>query len=378
MPKRTAPVLLALLAAPFAMPASAAAAPLPVIISTDTATGLSNGWRAGASDIDDGLAIAMALAAPELDVLGVVVTWGNNLMEPEAAIARRVVAGMGAEVPVVRGAPRPLPEVPVTLYDGSAVNDACLNDGVRFMADALAKSAAPVAIAAIGPLTDVACLAQNFPDAAANIAEVVVIGGRDPHQAFAINGVYLSDFNLANDIPAVAYLLDKTTIPLRFMPFGLTSSVLVPAAERATLCASAQALAAKFFCPAIVPWLTQWKSTFAEDGFHPWDQNALYSLIDPAAFDCAPATAQLVDCSKDQCAGHDPAEPTRLASETSQLWLTPDPAATRVSMCSAYASDAARPRSRRRSLGLLGAGNTASGVGYSQYSPSASDLWRYG
>ncbi len=241
MPKRTAPVLLALLAAPFAMPAGAAAAPLPVIISTDTATGLSNGWRAGASDIDDGLAIAMALAAPELDVLGVVVTWGNNLMEPEAAIARRVVAGMGAEVPVVRGAPRPLPEVPVTLYDGSAVNDACLNDGVRFMADALAKSAAPVAIAAIGPLTDVACLAQNFPDAAANIAEVVVIGGRDPHQAFAINDVYLSDFNLANDIPAVAWLLDKTTIPLRFMPFGLTSSVLVPAAERATLCASAQA-----------------------------------------------------------------------------------------------------------------------------------------
>ena len=222
MPKRTAPVLLALLVAPFAMPASAAAAPLPVIISTDTATGLSNGWRAGASDIDDGLAIAMALAAPELDVLGVVVTWGNNLMEPEAAIAQRVVAGMGAEVPVVRGAPRPLPEVPVTLYDGSAVNDACLNDGVRFMADALAKSAAPVAIAAIGPLTDVACLAQNFPDAAANIAEVVVIGGRDPHQAFAINGVYLSDFNLANDIPAVAWLLDKTTIPLRFMPFGLT------------------------------------------------------------------------------------------------------------------------------------------------------------
>ena len=339
MPKRNALALLALLVAPFAMPASAAAAPLPVIISTDTATGLSNGWRAGASDIDDGLAIAMALAAPELDVLGVVVTWGNNLMEPEAAIARRVVAGMGAEVPVVRGAPRPLPEVPVTLYDGSAVNDACLNDGVRFMADALAKSAAPVAIAAIGPLTDVACLAQNFPDAAANIAEVVVIGGRDPHQAFAINGVYLSDFNLRQRHSGgrVSSRQDRDPAPLHALRPDLERAGASRRPRHAVR--QRQALAAKFFCPAIVPWLTQWKSTFAEDSFHPWDQNAIYSLIDPAAFDCAPATAQLVDCGRDQCAGHDPAEPTRLASETSQLWLTPDPAATQVSLCSAYAAE---------------------------------------
>ena len=71
MLKRTAPVLLALLAAPFAAGCCRRAAARHHL--DDTATGLSNGWRAGASDIDDGLAIAMALAAPELDVLGVVV-----------------------------------------------------------------------------------------------------------------------------------------------------------------------------------------------------------------------------------------------------------------------------------------------------------------
>ena len=338
MTKRYAPALLAAaLTAGLAALAHAAEAPRALIISTDTATGLANGWRAGVSDIDDGLAIAMALAAPELDVRGVVVTWGNNLMEPEVAIAARVVAGMSANVPVVRGAPRPLPEVPVTLYDGSAVDDACLNDGVRFMAETLTASAEPVTIAAIGPLTDIACMAINFPDAVANIREIVAIGGRDPDEAFVINGVYLSDFNLANDIPAVRYLLDGTSMPLRFMPFGLTSSVLVPSSERATLCDSGKPLAADFFCPAIVPWLDQWKKAFAEDGFHPWDQNAIYATIDRDAFDCEPAAYRIVDCTKDACAGHNPAQPTRLASETAQLWLTPDPTAKRVSMCKAYA-----------------------------------------
>jgi hypothetical protein len=44
------------------LPTASAQAPAPknVIISTDLATGLSGGWRAGYSDIDDGMAVAMA------------------------------------------------------------------------------------------------------------------------------------------------------------------------------------------------------------------------------------------------------------------------------------------------------------------------------
>jgi hypothetical protein len=59
----------------------------PVIISTDLATGLQNGWRAGVNDIADGLAVGMALADGALDVRGVVVTFGNNDVEPEALVA---------------------------------------------------------------------------------------------------------------------------------------------------------------------------------------------------------------------------------------------------------------------------------------------------
>ncbi|HXB20256.1 MAG TPA: hypothetical protein VNV88_02685, partial [Candidatus Solibacter sp.] len=42
-----------------------------VIISTDLATGLNGGWRPGYSDIDDGLAVAMAYFSGQLKVHGV-------------------------------------------------------------------------------------------------------------------------------------------------------------------------------------------------------------------------------------------------------------------------------------------------------------------
>lgn len=153
---------------------------VPVITSTDSATGLNGGWWSGAGDIDDGLAIAMSLASPRLDVRGVVVTFGNALVEPSYSIAKRVVDGMGSTVPVLRGAPRPLPEYPMTLYDGTKLNSACLNAGIRFMADELRSAQTPVTILAIGPLTDLACLAMNFPDAANQIERAVVIGGLFP------------------------------------------------------------------------------------------------------------------------------------------------------------------------------------------------------
>lgn len=311
--------------------------PIPVIISTDASTGLANGWLEGASEIDDGLAIAMALALPELDVRVVVATWGNNLIEPEAEVARRIVLGMGTDIPVLHGAPRPLPEYPVTLYDGSPVNSACLNEGVRFMAAELVASAEPVTLLAIGPLTDVACLALNYPSAAGKIARVVVVGGRSPDEALEINGILLADFNLALDIAALRHLLEETSLPLQFMPLGLTSSVLVPANDRRVLCRSDLPLAADYFCPGVRPWIDTWHKTFKENGFHPWDQNAVYAVARPDAFACTPASAKIVDCAKQQCAGQDADHPTVPVPETAQLWLSPDAKATRISVCNGYA-----------------------------------------
>jgi inosine-uridine nucleoside N-ribohydrolase len=63
---------------------------------------------------DDAMALLLALASPELDVLGVTTVHGNQTLAKTTANALRVLefAGFG-EVPVAAGADRPLVRAPV-------------------------------------------------------------------------------------------------------------------------------------------------------------------------------------------------------------------------------------------------------------------------
>ena len=57
---------------------------------------------------DDAIALLLALASPELDVLGVTTTYGNQTLEKTTANALRVLELAGrTDVPVARGAAAP-------------------------------------------------------------------------------------------------------------------------------------------------------------------------------------------------------------------------------------------------------------------------------
>jgi inosine-uridine nucleoside N-ribohydrolase len=71
------------------------------------------------------------------------------------------------------------------------------------------------------------------------------------------------------------------TVPMTFLTFDLTNSALVPRSTVERL-RQRSSPAANFFYQAAQPWLDFWKSTFAEDGFHPWDQNAIWYAVHPA------------------------------------------------------------------------------------------------
>ncbi len=319
-----------------------------VIISTDIATGLQGGWRGGINDIDDGLAVAMALSDPALDVRGIVPTFGNNDLGPEMVVAERLVHDLlGSSVPIYPGAAVPLSDPQVAWFDGTAVTESCVNDGVRFMASELRRG--PVTVLALGPLTDVACLVQNFPREANNIAEVVSIMRRAPGQSFAIGPISgLTDFNLARDPRAAQIVLEESAVPLTFLTFALTSSAFVPSSAIEALRGNPSPLA-RFVVDSADPWVAFWQKTFREDGFHPWDQNAVYYPAHRDTFLCVQAQPQFVRCPSDPyhsdadnpCAGHGPGQPTSLDRESAQLWLTADTGG-RATMCSAYASDTAR------------------------------------
>jgi inosine-uridine nucleoside N-ribohydrolase len=137
---------------------------------------------------DDAIALLLALASPEVEVLGVTSVAGNQTLDKTTANAIRVLvcAGRGA-VPVAAGADRPLVREQFsagdvhgeTGLDGPDLppprNDPVEQHAVDFLAEKIRGSEPPVTLIAVGPLTNVALLLALHPDAPPE--RIVLMGG---------------------------------------------------------------------------------------------------------------------------------------------------------------------------------------------------------
>jgi inosine-uridine nucleoside N-ribohydrolase len=176
---------------------------------------------------DDAMALLLALASPELDLLGVSTVHGNQTLEKTTANALRVLEFVGrGDVPVAAGADRPLLRAPMvaasvhgeTGLDGPdlpppASAPATLH-GVDFLADRLRMAGGPVTLIPTGPLTNIALLLARHPDVAGDIERIVLMGG-----AIAEGNVTpAAEFNIWVDPEAAARVfgsgLDVTMVGL--------------------------------------------------------------------------------------------------------------------------------------------------------------------
>ena len=174
---------------------------------------------------DDAIALLLALASPELDLLGVTTTYGNQTLEKTTANALRVLELAGrTDVPVAAGADRPLVrELVVAAHvhgesglDGPALPDASTTpvtrDAVAFIADCVRTADGPVTLVPTGPLTNVArYLEGHGPD---GIERIVLMGGSIAEG----NMTPAAEFNIWCDPEAAARVfssgLDVTMIGL--------------------------------------------------------------------------------------------------------------------------------------------------------------------
>ncbi len=186
---------------------------------------------------DDAVAILLALASPELVVLGLTAVAGNVPLALTEKNARMICELAGRrDIPVFAGCDAPLARRLVTAehvhgktgLDGPVLPEPTmpLQDGhaVDFIIDTLrAEPSGTVTLCALGPLTNIATALQRAPDIAERVQQIVLMGGA----YFEVGNITpTAEFNIYVD-PEAADIVFKSGIDIVVVPLDVTHKALV-------------------------------------------------------------------------------------------------------------------------------------------------------
>jgi pyrimidine-specific ribonucleoside hydrolase len=239
--------------------------------------------------IDDALAILLALASPEVDLRLVTTVHGNVELEQTTDNALRVLHLAGrSDVPVAAGARaslvHPQAERAGHVHGAAGLGGVELSPSpasvdprpaVVALAELLLSSPEPVTVAAIGPLTNLALLLAVYPEAAARIDRLVVMGGSAWRGG---NVTAAAEFNVWAD-PEAAQAVFGSPLPIVMvgldvtLPTVLTAAGIARFATAGPVCATAAAILAQYVEHA--------RAAYGTDGVVVHDALALTEAIVP-------------------------------------------------------------------------------------------------
>jgi len=193
---------------------------LPVIIDADPG-------------VDDFLAIAMGVASPAIDLLGIATVGGNSPLENTTPNALKTLHALGAdEVEVASGVNAALTRPfqfaagfhgPTGLSMELPLPDRSLasTDAIEWMAKKLTDASEQITLLPIGPLTNIALLLERHPEVASSIKEMVVMGGAVDGPG---NRTPDAEFNTWND-PEAAQQVFESGIPITLVSLDVCNLV---------------------------------------------------------------------------------------------------------------------------------------------------------
>ncbi|RDI95954.1 nucleoside hydrolase [Meiothermus sp. QL-1] len=178
---------------------------------------------------DDAIAMMLALASPELEVLGITTVYGNVALERTTHNALVVLEVLGKHVPVYPGAERPLVRERISaelVHGTSGLAGPVLPTpsqkpeplhAVQFIIEQIERYPGEVTLVPVGPLTNLALALRLAPRIAPKIQQIVLMGG----SVDLGNWSPSAEFNILAD-PHAARIVFSAGVPLVMMGLNLT------------------------------------------------------------------------------------------------------------------------------------------------------------
>ena len=185
---------------------------------------------------DDAVAILLALASPEINLLGITTVAGNVPLALTQLNARKICDLAGrTDMQVFAGLDRPLVRPLVTaehVHGRTGLDGPVLPDpetplqeqhAVDYIIDTLRREpAGSVTLAPIGPLSNIAMAMQRAPDTIPRIRQIILMGGA----YFEVGNITpAAEFNIYVD-PHAAQIVFASGVPITMMPLDVTHKAL--------------------------------------------------------------------------------------------------------------------------------------------------------
>ena len=266
---------------------------LPLVLDCDPGT-------------DDALALFLALASPELDVLAITVAGGNVGLDRTLPNALALRSLSGRDIPVYAGADRPLlgSFTSATRVHGiDGLGGIALPVGqpaeAEHAADAIRRivrsASEPVTLVGIAPVTNLALALMTEPSIVANVARIVLMSGAWGEG----NATPAAEFNAVSDPEALAVVLGCGR-PIVMATLEIAAQALCTPNRLATMRASGsgRCLGAACDIQGSVPFSRR----LGGGGAALYDPVAVAWLVRPDLFTTQPAHAT-VDLGPGPCRG---------------------------------------------------------------------------
>jgi len=236
---------------------------------------------------DDAIALLLALASPEVNLLGVTTVSGNQTLDKTTANAIRVLDHVDRTgVPVAAGADRPLVRerhVAAEVHGETGLDGPDLPPPSRrpepahaidWIAMTLMASQSPITLVPTGPLTNIALFLARYPELVTRVERIVLMGG-----AYGEGNVTpAAEFNIWAD-PEAAHRVFTSGIDLTMVGLDVTHQALLRPADVDRLRASGRA--GKLVADLFGFYKGFHRRSYGWDGAPVHDAVAMAHVIDP-------------------------------------------------------------------------------------------------